>query len=138
MKKRYFDIAAKAAEKTNNVSDYRGYYLGCFGIRSDGSTVISKNISISYCPNDNNEKIKRRNPFIHAEGRAIKKIGKNARVLYIARISRLNGDFAMAKPCSHCQTLIKAFLINKVYYTIDVDRYGLFIPEEQKFIESFF
>lgn len=124
----YFIEAKKIAE----YYDERTYYLGAIGIRSDGVLVKSRN---------GNSFSTKTNKFIknihsHAEGRLIKKLNINS-VIYVARITKDN-CFACAKPCSGCSNIIRSRRISKVYYTIDDDNYGLWIPRtNEEFIFKF-
>lgn len=115
----YFNEAKKIAE----YYDERTYCLGAIGIRSDGVLVRSRNGNSFSTKTDKFIK----NIHSHAEGRLIRKLNINS-IIYIARITRENA-FACAKPCSGCSNIIKANRISKVYYTIDNNRYGLWIPK---------
>jgi len=59
---------------------------------------------------------------IHAELAAISNFPYRVRYLknfslFNLRIRRDNGQFAMAMPCLHCQTMLTEFGLNEVYFT---------------------
>jgi cytidine deaminase len=60
-------------------------------------------------------------PGICAEERVLRNLPRCAmggnRVMYVARVLRLDGSASMAKPCSKCQRLLARAGIKKVYYT---------------------
>jgi len=67
-------------------------------------------------------------PFLHAEQHALFKYGiENAAGLdlYVCRVMA-NGRLAMARPCYVCMHFIKTAGLNKVYYSINQNRYGLY------------
>lgn len=108
--KRFFRLAGNAACLK---SDPRNYFLGAVGIRNDGVIVISRNIisdsETSYC---------------HAETKLVKKLDKGA-IVYVARVLKLNGSFANARPCVDCIRAMKRKNVKRVYYTISDDKYGV-------------
>ncbi len=60
---------------------------------------------------------------LHAEESAIlnalKKSGLHSIIgstLYVSRVSK-SGELALAKPCEHCQAILKAFHVKEVHYT---------------------
>lgn len=83
----------------------KNYLLGAIALRKDGVYVYSKN-SLVQTPS----------PTGHAEARILKKAGTGA-ILWVARVYR-DGGWAMAKPCTTCQTLIKNKGVKRVYYPI--------------------
>jgi tRNA(Arg) A34 adenosine deaminase TadA len=85
--------------------DGREYLLSALVQRKDGAIVISYNA-----------KTKEPTPSCHAEARALRKADAGA-TLYVARVTR-DGQWAMSKPCKHCQAYIKNRRIKRVYYTI--------------------
>ncbi len=108
-------------------NDRREFWLGCVGIRKDGAIVSSKNGPVNLSlPEDKTVKT-RKNVFYpnsHAEGRVLRKLGYGG-ILYVTRISRLNGGYVLAKPCNMCSVLIKSKRVKKVYYTINNTQYGV-------------
>ena len=112
-------FAAKIALPPDK-NDMRNFWLGCVGIRKDGAMVFSRNGAVYSTSVEDYQLI----PIGHAECRAIKKMDWGG-TLYVARVLRKDKSIAMAKPCSICQTKIKAKGITKVYYTINPNQYGI-------------
>lgn len=112
----------------NDCSDNRSFWLAAVGIRHDGCKVLSRNGNCNFA-----ETMKRyqKIPINHAEGRLVKKMGKEG-TIYVARISRMDGSFAMAKPCHMCSVIIKARSISKVYYSVNNTQYGVWYPQTDK------
>lgn len=129
------DFLLRAAEiaapkEANKKFDKRGFWLGCVGIRYDGVRVESKNIAMISKSSDEYE----RNPHIHAEGRTLKKMGKGG-IIYVARVSKIERNLVMARPCPACQILIRAHRIEKVYYTVNNTQYGILdIPSNSDYV----
>lgn len=68
----------------------------------------------------------------HAEARAIAKARSNGSeltgsIIYVARYMR-SREFGMAKPCEHCQNLIKRCGIKLVVYTDNFGNFGTYKP----------
>jgi tRNA(Arg) A34 adenosine deaminase TadA len=126
MNKNLMKLAIKTA-KTNHCKDFREYRLGSVAVRKDGAIVKSRNGS-SYCSVYSAENFKHF-PEIHSEFRSLSKAGMYATEMYVARILK-NGKTAMARPCVHCQVLIKNKKVKKVYYTINDTQYGIWFPKE--------
>ena len=120
-------LAAKVALPTNDM-DRRNFWLGCIGIRKDGVLVSAKNGATQYYDTVPNYQLI---PNSHAEGRVLRKLGSGG-LLYVARVSRNNTGLVMARPCEICQVRIKAARIKKVYYSINQECYGLWLPQEDK------
>jgi tRNA(Arg) A34 adenosine deaminase TadA len=111
---RLLRIAAGVAlgNKCKNPFIRKDYLLAAVIQRKDGAIVVSAN-SLSHLPT----------PSGHAEARAIRKADVGS-TLYVARVTR-DGEWAMSKPCKHCQALIRNRGIKKVYYTIGPGEYGV-------------
>lgn len=105
--------------------DPRNFWLGCVGIRKDGVRVTGKNGAVMSTVVDNYQLI----PNSHAEGRVIRKLGRSG-IVYVTRIARKNKGFAMARPCGTCQARLKAAEVERVYYTINPEQYGIWFPTE--------
>ena len=116
-------LAGEIAKPTID-NDPRNFWVGCVGIRDDGTQVSAKNGSVFSTDVDNYQLL----PSSHAEGRVLKKLGKNG-IIYVARISKSDGGYAMARPCGMCQVRIKSFDVNLVHYTINKTHYGIWIPD---------
>lgn len=111
-------LAGKIALPNEPECDLRNFWLGCVGIRNDGVKVFAKNSPVYSTTVDNYRLL----PNAHAEGRVLRKLGKGGE-LYVARISKLNGQFAMSMPCPMCQVRIKAFDVKRVFYTLNESQY---------------
>ena len=96
-----------AAAFTKAGNSKRQYWLGAIGIRKDGAIVMARN-----------EASPGRNPHIHAEARLTKKLGLDAPLVLVVRILK-NGDLAMAKPCEHCQAILKNHRVKTIVYTTE-------------------
>lgn len=124
-------LAAKIAVPVTD-ADCRNFWLGCIGIRNDGVLVSSRNGSIQHMfsksldPNEADKSCE-----YHAEGRALRKMDKGG-ILYVARVSRKDGSFVMARPCNLCQSKIRAKKISKVYYTVNQNQYGIWMPDQDR------
>jgi deoxycytidylate deaminase len=70
---------------------------------------------------------------VHAEINSIfrvrKKVDLTGAKMYVARITK-NNVIAMARPCPMCQKTIKSYGFKRVFYTIDKDTYGTWIPND--------
>lgn len=105
-------------------NDKRNFWLGCIGIRNDGTIVSSKNGSASFSSTVENYQLV---PTSHAEGRVLRKLGKNG-TLFVARVSKKDRSLTIARACGMCRVQIKAAKVKKVYYTIDNFHYGIWFP----------
>lgn len=65
----------------------------------------------------------------HAEQEALRRVRGSAQgcVMFVARKMR-NGRIGLAKPCQHCQQLIRASGIKRVVYTVDDHTVGVWKP----------
>jgi tRNA(Arg) A34 adenosine deaminase TadA len=106
-------------------NDYRDFWLGCIGIREDGVMVSAKNGAASFQAAIKSYHLL---PTSHAEGRVLRKLGGGGTV-YVARVSKKDGSLVMARPCSMCQIKLRAAKVNKVYYTINNNEYGIWYPD---------
>jgi tRNA(Arg) A34 adenosine deaminase TadA len=123
-------MAAKAALPTNDNERQRNYYLGCVGIRRDGTSVFSKNGATSdSTPIENPRYLLI--PSSHAEGRVLRKLGKGGDI-FVARVSKEDHALLMARPCGMCRNCIHAMNVKKVFYTINNYYYGIFDPNTGK------
>lgn len=105
-------------------------FIGALGIRKDGAIIRAINGSIrnSYgTSNSSSGKEPVKSAKYHAEGRLLNKIDSGG-IIYVARRRRDNGERAMARPCIRCQPLIRNFRVDKVFYSIDENYYGIWIP----------
>jgi hypothetical protein len=104
-----------AADVSRLKDDHRTYFLGGIGIRRDGVLVAACNGNPRFPT-----------PAHHCEYRLARKLGKQG-VVFLARTSAL-GTWCMAKPCKDCQGRLRASMVRKVYYTVDVGTYACWIP----------
>lgn len=107
-------------------NDTRNFWLGAVGIRQDGVIITARNGIAAHSTKVKDYQLQ---PNSHAEGRALRKLGKYG-TLYVARVLRKDNSYAMARPCKMCRTRLAAAKIDKVYYTIDNEHYGVWYPEE--------
>lgn len=121
----YLDMAKEIAipDKNNPIKDQRSFWHGCVGIRNDGTIVRGKNGAASI-----QDGYYHMIPGAHAEGRVLRKLGKNG-TLYVARVSRRTGEYVMSRPCDMCRVRIKSFGVKKVYYSINQNQYGVWDPK---------
>lgn len=122
-------MAAGVALPTNSSSDIRGFWLGCVGIRKDGTIVSSRNGAVEFCDTVENHQLL---PNSHAEGRLLRKLGSHGEI-YVARVSKQDQSLKMAKPCGMCRVRITAAKVSKVYYSIDEKSYGLWVPTTDEY-----
>jgi len=107
---KYFQIAKKIALSKK---DKRAFLMGALAIRKDGVIVGALN-----------GPVKTPEPWAHAEARLSRKMGYGATV-YIVRVLRTGGRFAIAKPCETCMNIMRSRKVKKIYYTIDNNSYGV-------------
>lgn len=89
------------------------YRLAAVGVRADGVVVQSRNGCIFH----------QRIPRAHAEARLARKLTPGS-VVYVARTLK-DGTVAMAKPCVSCQNCLRHRGVDRVYYTIAYNEYGV-------------
>lgn len=102
-------LAAKIACKRK---DRRIFYVGAIGFRADGTLVHARN-----------EATELPNPDIHAEARLVRKLGKWAPIVYVARYSFGNQALAMAKPCEYCMNILRAYKVREVIFSTGPDSF---------------
>ena len=109
--------------------DPRGFWIGCIGIRNDQRKVIARNGSIQqlFSMSLDPTEMQKRSEY-HAEGRILNKMTKGGE-MFVARISRQTGELMMARPCGYCRAKIRSYRINKVYYSVNNDQYGVWLPQ---------
>ena len=121
-------MAAEVALPTSD-KDPRNFWLGCVGIRDDGVMVSGRNGATEFSNIVENYQLV---PNAHAEGRVLRKLGKKG-ILFVARVSRKDHSLAMAQPCGMCQVRIRAAKVKKVYYTINDNQYGVWLPSSDQY-----
>ena len=112
-------MAAKLAAQSKD--DQKNFFLGCIALRKDGVLVSSTNQTV----------IEHKTPSAHAEARVLRKAGWGA-ILWVARVLKDRQTWANAKPCSFCRTLIANKNVQKVYYTIGPNEYGIWKPPRKQ------
>lgn len=113
MLQRAVDLAATTKDQDKN------FFLGCIGLRKDGVYVCSTNETI----------VTQKTPSSHAEARALRKCGQGS-ILWVARVLKDKVTWANAKPCMTCRALIINKMVDKIYYTIGPNEYGVWIPRK--------
>jgi len=121
-------LAAEVSLPTSD-NDPRNFWLGCVGIREDGVQVSARNGATEFSYEVESYQLV---PNSHAEGRVLRKLGKCG-VLFVARVSRKDRSFAMSQPCGMCQVRIRAAKVKKVYYTINDNQYGIWLPDSDTY-----
>ncbi len=96
----------QAIEYARKRDDSRTFLVAAIGIRADGAVVRARNESVG---------IPQR--CAHAEARLVKKLGRAAEVVYIARYRPGTGDWGIAKPCHNCERVLRWAKVKKVVYT---------------------
>lgn len=110
--KKMLTAAAEIAAKLT-AFDRRTYLLGAIGMRNDDVLVSSRNIAATdYVPDH------------HAEARLSRKLTPNSTV-WVARVARRDGRWAMAKPCAGCELRLRAAGVARVVYTISQNEWGV-------------
>ena len=112
MSKRTENMLRIAAEVAKLEKRGRTFLLGAVAYRKDGALIASPN-GFPIIPN----------ALSHAEARLCRKID-SADTVYIARVSRENGTWQMAKPCMQCVIFMRAKKIKRAIYTITEGEYG--------------
>lgn len=91
----------------------RKAHIGAIGVRKDGVVVSAWNgSSTDVCPT------------AHAEARLARKLDVGS-VVYVARVRRDNEKLAMAKPCAHCERILRNRGVTRVTYTINEHEFGV-------------
>ncbi|NDB84787.1 MAG: hypothetical protein EB127_19080 [Alphaproteobacteria bacterium] len=124
------DLAAEYAGLGNNENDTRSFYLGAVGCRTDNRIVHAKNLSVIDRSIDQSRAY-RKSIQAHAEYRLTRKLGFGATV-YVARVARGTKEFAMARPCELCQAVLRSYRVEKVYYSINENQFGIWFPKTDK------
>jgi len=110
--KRMLTMAAEVAKDNPERYDNRSFWLGAVGLRNDGVIVTAKNIASTDVV-----------PTHHAEARVIRKLTPDS-IIWVARVSKMDGTWTMARPCSGCQRRMRTAGVRKVVYTIGPEEWG--------------
>lgn len=106
---RFFNLAKEKAVSGDSIRKYR---LGAVGVRSDGATVTSRNLS-TRVPE----------PNAHAEKRLVKKLDSGS-VVFVVRVLA-DGSLTMARPCVNCQNAMRGRGVKQCFYSINDNEYGV-------------
>jgi tRNA(Arg) A34 adenosine deaminase TadA len=106
-------LAASVANERNVKRDKRSFLLGAVGMRNDGVIVSARNLAAADVT-----------PAAHAEARVVRKLTCNS-IVWVARVSRNNGCWALARPCENCQRRMRTAGVKKVFYTIAPNEWGV-------------
>lgn len=117
--------AAEIAIPDNREFDKRSFLFGGICIRKDGTMVTARNGAVTFSTTIRDYQML---PSSHVEGRLLRKAGHGAS-MFISRVSRKDGSFCCSRPCGMCRVRLKSFLVEKVFYTIDENHYGVFYPK---------
>lgn len=66
----------------------------------------------------------RQGPAWHAEARLSRKLDFYS-VVYVARATSDGTEFGLARPCEGCQRALRRKRVERVYYSINADEYGV-------------
>lgn len=102
-------------------NDMRTYWIGCVGVRKDGTIVSAKNGAVEF---HQTIALHQLLPNSHAEGRVLRKLGYGGD-LYVARMGRSKKELKCAQPCCMCQNRIMSQGVRRVYYSINNKQYGI-------------
>lgn len=114
-------MAAKIALPNDAALDRRGFWIGSVGVREDGTIVSAKNAAVEFVGTVENHQLI---PNAHSEPRCLRKMGKRG-TLYVARVLKGSRDLAISRPCCICQPFLRAFQVEKVYYSVNNYQYGV-------------
>lgn len=113
--KRMLTFAAAVACEGQSRPDNRSFLLGAVGMRKDGVIVSARNIAATDVT-----------PEAHAEARLMKKITCDS-IVWVARVGRGGGAWALARPCDRCRRRMKTAGVRKVVYTISPNEWGVMV-----------
>lgn len=113
-----------AAEVAKTCRSKKTYRVGAVAVRNRDRVVVKafNGMTIKPCGQ------------AHAEARVLRKAGLEC-TLYVARISRKDGTFVLARPCDKCFSLLKGFRVKRCIYSIDEKSYGIIEYQNNTLIE---
>ena len=114
------ELAAKIAQGGQD----RNFRLGAVAKTRDGILVGATNGTVNLSSNCS-EPV--RHPSAHAEARVLRKAGRGSS-LWVVRL--VSTGMTMAKPCPHCQALIKSYGVERVVYSVGPDDYDIWYPKK--------
>lgn len=112
-KKMLTEAARIAVSNRDRQIDNRTFLLGSVGVRNDGVLVAARNIAAPDCAPDH-----------HAETRLARKLTPGSTV-WVARVARRDGRWALAKPCRGCERRLRAAGVERIVYTIGPEEWGV-------------
>lgn len=112
-KKMLTEAARIAISNRDRQVDNRTFLLGSVGVRNDGVLVSARNIAAPDCA-----------PNHHAETRLARKLTPESTV-WVARVARRDGKWALARPCPGCERRLRAAGVLRVVYTIAPNEWGV-------------
>lgn len=108
---KYLELATKIAMA--DINDRSKHFIfGAVCLRQDGALVTATNI-----------RTQMPEPAAHSEARCLRKAGHGS-IMYLCRLDR-RGQWALAKPCPACATLIRNRMVRKVFYTVSPKVYAV-------------
>jgi tRNA(Arg) A34 adenosine deaminase TadA len=112
MLKEFISAFAEARRVAVKRKDGRSYLFGAVGVRRDGTKVVSRNGA------------SRSKGFrCHAEARLCRKLDIGS-VIWVVRVSRRDGSFRLARPCVHCEKILRQSGVRRCFYSISETEYG--------------
>lgn len=108
-------LAEAASTAISGSKDVRTFLLGAVGLRADGVFVSSRNIPAPEATFERNH---------HAETRLARKLTPGSTV-WVARVARRDGSWAMAKPCRGCERRLRIAGVSRIVYTIGPNEWGV-------------
>lgn len=108
--------ALEATKGMARHGEKRQFLLGAVGLRNDGVIVTSRNVA---SPDPA--------PQHHAETRLVRKLTPSSTV-WVSRVAKGTGGWAMAKPCQNCERRLKAAGVERIVYTIGPNEWGVIEP----------
>ena len=112
--KKMLTVAAEEAVKGMERDKIRRQFmLGAVGVRNDGVIVTSRNVA-SPDPAPNH----------HAETRLAKKLTPGSTV-WVARVAKGTGGWAMSRPCPGCMRRLRAAGVERIVYTMGPNEWGV-------------
>lgn len=115
-KKMLAHAALEAVRGLDRGGEKRQFMLGAVGLRNDGVIVTSRNVA-SPDPAPNH----------HAETRLVRKLTPGSTV-WVARVAKGTGDWAMSRPCNGCMQRLRAAGVSRVVYTVGPNEWGVVRP----------
>lgn len=108
----------------NNTNPIKEFLFGAIAIRNDGAKVKATNgNNIAPCP------------CVHAEHRLMRKSGYKS-TIFVARVRKGDKAVVVARPCKYCMSIIENYQVEKCYYTINENSFGLIEFKNKKIFKE--